>query len=110
MKNFILKTLCFLALFFGISKTTFSQNSTYVEKKMFFKIYLASEVEYTVEDADVIDKTFNNSMFIYGCKTNIETKICELHATDGLNKHAIIDLLSYTGRGYKVARIDESEE
>lgn len=109
MKNFISTVSVFLFFFVAFSSTTKAQEAS-VEKKIFFKIYLAAEVAYTIEDANTIDHTFNNSMFIYSCKTDIQNKITELHATDGLNRGAIIDLLSYTGKGYKVARIDEFEE
>lgn len=109
MKNFISAFSVFLFFFVAFSSEIKAQDAS-VEKKIFFKIYLAAEVSYALEDANTIDNTFNNAMFIYGCKTDIQNKITELHATDGLNKAAIIDLLSYTGRGYKVARIDQFEE
>lgn len=108
MKKLTLKNVFFLFTFFIISVCAHAQNEP--DKKIFYKIFLAGELNYTAVDAAIIDETFSKAMFIYGCKTNIETKIIELHATEGLNKAAIVDFLSYTGKGYKVGRIDQMEE
>lgn len=108
MKKIVLKSIFSTLACFILCISVNAQNET--EKKILFKIFLAGELNYTIEDATTIDNAFNKATFIYGCKTNIETKIIELHATDGLNRTAIIDFLSYTGKGYKVSRIDQFEE